>query len=131
MGSKRSAAGVLAGTLFLGANAPFARAETIELVTYYPTAANTGDLHVRSLTVGDGYRNVTPGDGEALLFDALGIGLPAGTVDPAGLLEVAGLNDTASPVIPGNIVLQWARRASSSAVISVLRGSYVRARRVA
>ncbi len=73
--------------------------ETIELVTYYPTAANTGDLHVRSLTVGDELRNDTPPNGVALLFDAVGIGLPVGAVDPAGPLEVVGLNDVASPVI--------------------------------
>ncbi len=76
-----------------------AGAETVELVTYYPTAANTGDLHVRSLTVGDGYRNVTPDDGEALVFDALGIGLPVGTPVPAGPLHVVGVNRAVSSAI--------------------------------
>jgi len=49
-------------------------AETIELVTYYPSSATTGDLHVTSLTVGTDYNGVTPPDGVAAIYDKLWIG---------------------------------------------------------
>lgn len=86
----------LALTAVLAAVALFAfsdsaLSETIELVTYYPSQANTGDLHVRSLTVGDAYRNENPGDGEALVFDRLGIGMtdPRVPLDSVGPLTVS------------------------------------------
>ncbi len=63
-------------------------AETIELVTYYPTSASTGDLHVRSITVGTGYQGVdmSANDGVALVNEQLGIG----TTTPSGSLHVVG-----------------------------------------
>lgn len=76
-----------------------ASAETVELVTYYPTNANTGDLHVGSLTVGNAIRANVPPDRVALIFDELGIGLPPGTTDPAGPLHVVGLDGVVSPVV--------------------------------
>jgi len=54
--------------------ASLARAETIELVTYYPSSATTGDLHVTSLTVGTDYTGETPPDGVAAIYDKLWIG---------------------------------------------------------
>lgn len=62
---------------------PFAVAETIELVTYYPSTG-TGDLHVRSITVGTDYENENPGDGEALIVGPVGIG----TVNPQAMLDI-------------------------------------------
>ncbi len=59
------AAGLIASTAF---------AETVELVTYYPSSATTGDLHTTSLTVGSGYTNVTPNDGEAFIENLLSVG---------------------------------------------------------
>ena len=61
-------------------------AETLELVTYYPTAANTGDQHTTGLTVGPGYLNVDPADGVALIETRLGIG----TNDPQEQLQITG-----------------------------------------
>jgi len=71
--------------------AGLARAETIELVTYYPSNATTGDLHVTSLTVGTAYNGETPADGQAFIFDRLGIG-PGFTAaePPREVLEVVG-----------------------------------------
>jgi len=66
-----------------------AHAETIELVTYYPTSTNSGDLHVRSITVGTAYQNETPGNGVALIADQVGIGTNA----PTGSLHVVGPAD--------------------------------------
>ncbi len=69
-------------------------AETIELVTYYP-APSTPDQHLRSLTVGTPYATVTPNDGQAFIYDSVGIG----TTSPLGPLHVAGFNDQLSSVI--------------------------------
>jgi len=72
----------------LFAAAGMARAETIELVTYYPATANSGDLHVRSITVGTAYTGVdmSANDGVALIADQVGIGTNA----PQGSLHVVG-----------------------------------------
>ncbi|MBI3322169.1 MAG: hypothetical protein HYZ94_00610 [Candidatus Omnitrophica bacterium] len=71
-------------------------AETLEIVTYYPAPSATAqDLHVRSLTVGTGFLGKTPADGEALVFDRLGIGTNA----PAGVLHAVGVDDTVSQVL--------------------------------
>ncbi|MDO8730010.1 MAG: hypothetical protein Q7J69_02330 [Candidatus Omnitrophota bacterium] len=66
-----------------------ASAETVELVTYFPTSGggNGGDSQVRSLRVGDDYAAVpAPGDGTAIISDRLGIG----TTAPGALLHVEG-----------------------------------------
>ncbi len=65
-------------------------AETIELVTYYPSNATTGDLHVTSLTVGTAYNGVTPPDGVAAIYDKLwiGQGYTNPDLDPAALRVV-------------------------------------------
>ncbi len=68
--------GLIAGT---------ARAETTEIVTYYPVSANSGNQHLTSLTVGTGYLNQNPMiDGVALIEKRLGIG----TNNPVMPLEV-------------------------------------------
>ncbi len=69
-------------------------AETIELVTYYP-APSTPDLHLRSLTVGTQYATVTPNNGQAFIYDSVGIG----TTSPLGPLHVVGFNDQLSSVV--------------------------------
>lgn len=80
--------------LLLGAALPMpASAEEFELRTYYPVPP--GDRHISSLTVGDDYLDETPGDGEALVFDSVGIG----TTAPAGPLHVVGAPDTVSSVV--------------------------------
>ncbi len=72
-------------------------AETIELVTYYPATSNSGDLHVRSITVGTAYQGVdmSANDGVALIEDRLGIG----TTTPSGSLHVVGPNNTTDSVL--------------------------------
>ena len=67
-------------------------AETIELVTYYPSAATTGDLHANSLRVGSNYSGVTPpADGQVFIFDRLGIGPDfTAAAPPTQVLEVEG-----------------------------------------
>ena len=80
----------LAGLLWAAWAGTPAFAETIELVTYYPTASNTGNLHADSLTVGTAYQGVTPADGEAIIYDSLGIGPGFEAVSPVGRLDVAG-----------------------------------------
>ena len=66
-------------------------AETIELVTYYPSSATTGDLHVTSLTVGTAYNGVTPPDGVAAIYDKLWIGQGYTNPDPdPAALRVVG-----------------------------------------
>ncbi len=74
---------------------PPAFTETIELVTYYPASSNSGDLHVRSITVGMAYQNETPGDGTALIADTVGIGTNA----PAGSLHVVGPDNAADNIL--------------------------------
>jgi len=77
-------------------------AETIELVTYYPASANTGDLHTRSLTVGTGYQGVDMSaanqDGVALIYDKLWIGQGYTAADPAAL-RVVGFPGVADKVL--------------------------------
>jgi len=85
----------LALALGAGVFSGSAWAETIELVTYYPSTANSGDLHVRSLTVGTVYLNETPGDGTVLIADKVGIG----TTDPQGSLHVVGPNNQPDTVL--------------------------------
>lgn len=69
-------------------------AETIELVTYYPTSSNTGNLHVNALTVGTAYQGTTPANGGAFIVGPVGIG----TTNPQGPLHVVGANDVVSNV---------------------------------
>ena len=82
--------GLMLFLLVLGLTAGPATAETIEMVTYYP-APSTPDLHTRSLTVGTPYATVTPDDGQAFIYDSLGIG-PGFTAGdpPSQRLEVVG-----------------------------------------
>ena len=62
---------------FVGILAGYAQAETIELVTYYPSSSNSGDQHTTSLTVGTPYLAIRPADGTALISGQLGIGTNA------------------------------------------------------
>ncbi len=84
--------------IFLGS----AFAETIELVTYYPTSSSTGDLHAKSLTVGAAYNGVTPTDGVAAISNLLYVG---GGYDPANppaagtLFQVKGVDNTSNNVL--------------------------------
>ncbi len=84
--------GILAGT---------ALAETIEMVTYYPTASNTGDIHATSLTVGNDYLNTIMDNGQALIQTSLGIGPGFGNRQPAAptLLQVQGVAGQASQAL--------------------------------
>ncbi len=79
-----------------------AHAETIELVTYYPASSNSGDLHVRSITVGTTYQSVdmSANDGVALVSEQLGIGPPT----PSGSLHVVGPANTTDNILfmPGS-----------------------------
>ncbi len=81
------------------------RAETIELVTYYPTSfsGEAERLHVRTgATVGNPYSLVNPGydmSGALLVADRLGIGPVFGTTPPAGALHVVGVNDALDRVL--------------------------------
>lgn len=78
-------------------------AETIELVTYYPASGGSGDLHVRSLTVGTDYEDVTPADGTAILSGLLGIGTETPQVDldiyreDEAYIRVSGTGIAATP----------------------------------
>lgn len=63
---------------------PSAFAETMEMVTYYPTSSNSGNQHVNSLTVGTAYQGTTPADGTAIISGLLGIG----TTNPGTNLTV-------------------------------------------
>ena len=74
-------------------------AETIELVTYYPSSSTQGDLHARSITVGTPYQNVALGDGEEIVFERLGIGPGFDTSVPAGPLHVVGADNTADRIL--------------------------------
>ena len=67
------------------------RAETIELVTYYPSTTNAGSINSNSMAVGSLYAGVVPADGTVLIADRLGIG-PGFTAfnTPSERLEVAG-----------------------------------------
>ena len=74
--------------LFFPADSVFA--ETVELVTYYPSEASTDNLHVNTLTVGAGYAGVTPlPDGTALFTGPVGIGPGFNTTAPNNLLQIA------------------------------------------
>lgn len=94
--------------IFLVVLAGLAAAETIDYVTYYPTSTQggggggggaTGNLQVRSLTVGDAYKAVNMNganrDGAAYILNELGLG----TVTPAGSLHVTGEDDVVSQVL--------------------------------
>lgn len=86
--------GVFVFLLLIGG---LARAETVELVTYYPTASSAGDLHVDSLTVGSGYRTNAPGNGGVFIQTQLAIG----TTSPgaSSILHAVGANDALSYVL--------------------------------
>ncbi len=55
-------------------SSPLVFAETIELVTYYPANVTTGETCVESLKVGTAYCPQDLQDGQAIIFDWLGIG---------------------------------------------------------
>ncbi|PIQ82282.1 MAG: hypothetical protein COV76_04480 [Candidatus Omnitrophica bacterium CG11_big_fil_rev_8_21_14_0_20_64_10] len=60
--------------------------ETLELVTYYPSAGGGGggmpdDLHVRSISVGTGYAAQPPLNGVAIVEERVGIGTPIPQLD--------------------------------------------------
>jgi len=84
-------------------------AETIELVTYYPSSATVGQveanrLHAGRATVGAPYSMTNPADanltdGTLLVSDRVGIGPVFGTTPPAGALHVVGANDTLDRVL--------------------------------
>lgn len=80
--------------VLVGLVAGTAWAETIELVTYYPTSSNVGNLGVTSLTVGTAYQGTTPANGGAFIVGPVGIG----TTTPQGPLHVVGANDVVSNV---------------------------------
>lgn len=77
--------------IFLGPT-PFSHAETIELVTYFPSSSGAGDNpELRTLRVGSGYATTPiPAAGTALIFNYLGIGIPVPSGLPLGELEVRG-----------------------------------------
>ena len=77
----------LAGLVFIFFGVPFVAAETVELSTYYPAPAQN-DAHFRSVTVGTGYQTASPADGEALIFDSLGIGPGLAVSGPSNRLQV-------------------------------------------
>ncbi len=70
-------------------------AETVELVTSYPTTAGGGIINTDSLAVGSDYSGQTPPDGTLLVADKVAIG----TTTPAGPLHAVGVDDAASLVI--------------------------------
>ncbi len=91
--------------LVLGIFANYAWAETIELVTYYPTSSNAGDQHLTSLTVGNAYLNTTLAAGQALIQASLGIGPGFANNEPAAptMLQVQGVDaqDSTALFLPG------------------------------
>jgi|GEM_PF-6741212 len=86
-----------------------ASAETVELVTYYPSSAATGQvetdrLHAGRGTVGAPYSMANPADavltdGTLLVADRLGIGPMFGTTPPAGSLHVVGPDNRTDMVL--------------------------------
>ena len=86
---KKLNAGIHLGWIVLLFFSETSFAETVELVTYYPAAATTGDLHTKSLTVGTDYNDVTPAAGTAIISDRLGIGPGFDTAVPNNLLQIA------------------------------------------
>ncbi len=84
--------------LIIGILAGYAWAETVELVTYYPSSSNTGNQHLQSLTVGTDFEATpTPplNNGAAFIVGPVGIG----TTNPQGPLHVVGADDAISNVI--------------------------------
>jgi len=79
-------------------------AETVELVTYYPAAANSSNEHVNDLTVGPGYLAENPNDGVALIETALGIGTnnPQEQLQITGNLRLPATTATAGVIMSGN-----------------------------
>lgn len=67
-------------------------AETLELVTYYPTTSNNGISHFTSLTVGTAYQGTGLTNGQALIETSLGIG-PSFANGAGSRLTVIGTND--------------------------------------
>lgn len=89
--------GILLGLVFSLVTG-IASAETIEIVTYYPTNTNNnGTLRTSSLTVGNDYSNVAVTDGAAFISDQLAIGTTA--PGASSILHAVGVNDTASTVL--------------------------------
>ncbi len=88
---------LLVSVIFTG----IAWAETVELVTYYPTSANSGDQHLTSLTVGNDYLATTLANGQALIQTSLGIGTGFANNEPAAptVLEVRGVAGDASQAL--------------------------------
>ncbi len=69
--------------IFLAASTVFA--ETVEIVTYFPTTGGNNE-HVNDLTVGPGFLGENPANGVALIETRLGIG----TNDPQQQLHITG-----------------------------------------
>ena len=96
------------GVFFLLSQTVFA--ETLELVTYYPTTSNTDNVHANRLTVGPGYAAEAPNDGVALIETRLGIG----TNDPREQLEITGnlrlpVTSAAGGVATGGVIFSGNR----------------------
>lgn len=91
-----------------------AHAETIELVTYYPTSGSGGNGHFTSLTVGTPYLAQNPADGTAIVSGLLGIGTtapvaPLHVEQAGGSGLVAQLIRYASDLVPTILQLTHAR----------------------
>jgi hypothetical protein len=81
-------------------SAALAFAETVELVTYYPTifSGEADRFHASRATIGDTYSLTDPNDlpeGTLLVGDRIGVGVDA----PAGPLHVVGRNNEVESVI--------------------------------
>lgn len=76
--------------VFFCFSAPGTRAETLELVTYYPTSSSNGPAHFDSLTIGSGYQGAVLTNGQALIETGLGIGTGFDTTPPQAALHVNG-----------------------------------------
>jgi len=70
-------------------------ADTMELITYYPTTGGGASNSTDALAIGSAYSGLTPPDGTLLVADRVGIG----TTNPQGPLHVVGADDATSLAI--------------------------------